>query len=508
MFEKVLIANRGEIAVRIIRACKELGIKTVAVYSEADEHSLYTTLADECYSIGEPPALKSYLNIERILKVAEKTGVDAIHPGYGFLSENSKFAEECKKRGIEFIGPPVEAIELMGSKINAKRTMKKAGVPVLPGREEPIETVEEAVEVAEEIGYPVIIKASAGGGGMGMSVAYNKEELIDTIDSTRSIAKSAFGDSTIFIEKYLEKPRHIEIQIVADKYGNIVHLGDRECSVQRRHQKLIEEAPSPIMTEELRKKMGEAAVTAARAINYYSVGTVEFLYSKGEFYFLEMNTRVQVEHPITEIITGVDIVKEQIKIAAGEKLPFKQEDIEFRGHAIECRINAEDAINDFVPSPGKIKHYRSPGGPGVRIDSGVFGGAEIPPYYDSLVAKLITYGRDREEAIARMRRALSEYIILGIVTNIPFHRAVMEEENFIKGNISTHYVEDHSELLKKAILKYAVEARDEEKRFSDKIFHDDKKIVALAGGLNAYITSLASRNNAKYDKKYSNDDMD
>jgi len=497
MFKKVLIANRGEIAVRVIRACTELGIKTVAVYSEADEHSLYRNLADECYPIGEAPALKSYLNIERILKVAEKAGVDAIHPGYGFLSENVKFAEACAKRGIEFIGPPTNAIDVMGSKINAKKAMKIAGVPVLPGREEPIENEEDAIVVAEEIGYPVIIKASAGGGGIGMNVVYNKEELVDTINSTKSIAQSAFGDSTVFIEKYLEKPRHIEIQVVADKFGNVIHLGDRECSIQRRHQKLIEEAPSPIMTEELRAKMGDAAVKAAKAINYHSVGTVEFLYSNGEFYFLEMNTRVQVEHPITEVVTGVDIVKQQIKIAAGQKLDYTQDDITFRGHAIECRLNAEDAINDFVPSPGKIKYYRSPGGPGVRLDSGVFGGAEISPYYDSMVAKIITYGLTRQEAIERMRRALSEYIVLGIITNIPFHRAVLEEQNFVEGNLSTHYVEDNLCSFKPQMIKYAVEAKEEGKIFSDNVFHDNKKVIALAGGLNAYITSISNKNAEK-----------
>lgn len=500
MFKKVLIANRGEIAVRVIRACKELGIKTVAVFSEADEHSLYRNIADECYPIGEPPASKSYLNMERILKVAEKAGVDAVHPGYGFLSENVKFADECHKRGIEFIGPPTNAIDVMGSKINAKKAMKIAGVPVLPGREEAIESEEEAIEVADEIGYPVIIKASAGGGGIGMNVVYNKEELVDTIQSTKSIAQSAFGDSTVFIEKYLEKPRHIEIQVVADKFGNVIHLGDRECSIQRRHQKLIEESPSPIMTEELRERMGNAAVKAAKAINYHSVGTVEFLYSKGEFYFLEMNTRVQVEHPITEVVTGVDIVKEQIKIAAGKKLSYTQDEITFRGHAIECRVNAEDAINDFVPAPGKIKYYRSPGGPGVRLDSGVFGGAEIPPYYDSMVAKIITYGLTREEAIERMKRALSEYMVLGIITNIPFHRAVIEEDNFLKGNLSTHYVEDNLCSFRKAMVNYALEAKDREKIFSEKVFHGNKKVIAIAGGLNAYITSLSNKNKDKYDK--------
>jgi len=500
MFKKILIANRGEIAVRIIRACQELDIKTVAVYSQADEHALFTSLADESYCIGPPQASKSYLNIERIIKVAKKSGAEAIHPGYGFLAENPEFARACEENGIVFIGPPAKAIEAMGSKINAKRIMKKAGVPVLPGSDGPVEDIEEALAIAREIGYPVVVKASAGGGGIGMGVAYNEEELKEVIESTQSIAKSAFGDPTIFIEKYLERPRHIEIQILADKYGNTIYLGERECSIQRRHQKLIEEAPSPIMTEDLRREMGEAAVRAAKAIDYCNAGTVEFLYYDGNFYFLEMNTRIQVEHPITEIVTGIDIVKEQIKIAYGEELPYKQEDIEIRGHAIECRINAEDPLREFVPSPGRIKYYRSPGGPGVRIDSGVCSGAEIPPYYDSMIAKLITYGRDREEAIARMRRALKEYIILGVSTNIPFHRAVMEEEDFKKGNISTHYIEDHKEYLREKIRKYALEAMDLEKLFEEKVLHDSKKIVALAGGLNAYITSVVNRN--KLNHKY------
>jgi pyruvate carboxylase subunit A len=505
MFKKILIANRGEIAVRIIRACQELDIKTVAIYSEADENALYTSIADECYCIGPPQASKSYLNIDMIMNVALKTGADAIHPGYGFLSENLAFAKACEDNGIVFIGPPSDAIDAMGSKINAKKIMKCANVPVLPGREEPIENPSDVIEIAEEIGYPVIIKASAGGGGMGMAVAYDKQELEEVVESTKSIAQSAFGDSTVFIEKYLENPRHIEIQILADKYGNVVHLGDRECSIQRRHQKLIEEAPSPIMTEELRKKMGDAAVLAAKAINYYSAGTVEFLYDNGEFYFLEMNTRVQVEHPITEIITGVDIVKEQIKIAYGEKLPFTQEDIVIRGHALECRINAEDPVNDFVPTPGVIKHYRSPGGPGIRIDSGIYGGAEIPPYYDSLISKFISYGNNREEAIARMKRALSEYIIIGLTTNIPFHRAVMDEIDFKNGNISTHYIEEHPEYLKENIMKYAIEARDEEKLYADKIFGKHKQVVAIAGGLNAYISSVvaSNKNIDKCDEKYS-----
>ena len=494
MFNKVLIANRGEIAIRIMRACWELGIKTVAVYSEADKKSLHVTLADEAYCIGPAPAAKSYLNIEAILNVAEKAKVDAIHPGYGFLAENAEFARAVKKAGFEFIGPHPDAIEAMGSKINAKKIMKKAGVPLIPGSDGAIEDIDEAIEIAETIGFPVVVKASAGGGGMGMSVAYNKEELREVIESARNIAKSAFGDPTVFIEKYLENPRHIEIQLLGDKHGNIIHLGDRECSIQRRHQKLIEEAPSPIMTEELRERMGEAAIKAGKAINYDSAGTVEFLYENGNFYFLEMNTRIQVEHTVTEQVTGIDIVKAMIKIAAGEELTLKQEDVEIKGHAIECRINAEDPLNDFVPCPGKIKLYRSPGGPGVRIDSGVCGGAEIPPYYDSMISKLITYGNSREEAIARMKRALKEYVIIGVKTNMPFHRAVLEEENFLKGNISTHYVEQNMNKLKEKMVKYALESRDLYSVVSEKVFEKNKKIAATVGGLTMYISQIMKEN--------------
>ncbi|AIJ05461.1 acetyl-CoA carboxylase, biotin carboxylase [Methanocaldococcus bathoardescens] len=494
MFNKVLIANRGEIAIRIIRACWELGIKTVAVYSEADKRSLHVTLADEAYCIGPAPAAKSYLNIDAILNVAEKAKVDAIHPGYGFLAENAEFARAVKKAGFEFIGPNPNAIEAMGSKINAKKIMRKAGVPLIPGSEGAVEDVDEAMEIAEAIGFPVVVKASAGGGGMGMSVAYSKEELKEVIESARNIAKSAFGDPTVFIEKYLENPRHIEIQLLGDKHGNIIHLGDRECSIQRRHQKLIEEAPSPIMTEELRERMGEAAIKAGKAINYDSAGTVEFLYENGNFYFLEMNTRIQVEHTVTEQVTGIDLVKAMIKIAAGEELSIKQEDVKIKGHAIECRINAEDPLNDFVPCPGKIKLYRSPGGPGVRIDSGVCGGAEIPPYYDSMIAKLITYGNSREEAIARMKRALREYVIVGVTTNIPFHRAVLEEENFLKGNTSTHYVEQNMHKLREKMVKYTLETRDLYSVVSEKVFEKNKKIAAVVGGLTMYISQIMKEN--------------
>ena len=494
MFNKVLIANRGEIAIRIMRACWELGIKTVAVYSEADKKSLHVTLADEAYCIGKAPAAKSYLNIEAILNVAERAEVDAIHPGYGFLAENAEFARAVKKSGFEFIGPNPDAIEAMGSKINAKKIMKKAGVPLIPGSEGAVEDIDEAIDIAEEIGFPVVVKASAGGGGMGMSVAYSKEELKEVIESARNIAKSAFGDPTVFIEKYLENPRHIEIQLLGDKHGNIIHLGDRECSIQRRHQKLIEEAPSPIMTEELRERMGEAAIKAGKAINYDSAGTVEFLYENGNFYFLEMNTRIQVEHTVTEQVTGIDIVKAMIKIAAGEEIGIDQEDVKIRGHAIECRINAEDPLNDFVPCPGKIKLYRSPGGPGVRIDSGVCGGAEIPPYYDPMIAKLITYGNSREEAIARMRRALKEYVIVGVTTNIPFHRAVLEDEKFIRGEISTHYVEQNMHRLKKKMVQYALESRDLYSVMSEKVFEKNKKIAAVVGGLTMYISQIMREN--------------
>ncbi len=501
MFNKVLIANRGEIAIRIIRACWELGIKTVAVYSKADKKSLHVSLADEAYCIGDAPAVKSYLNIDAILNVAEKAKVDAIHPGYGFLAENAKFARAVKKAGFEFIGPNPDAIEAMGSKINAKKIMRKAGVPLIPGSEGAVEDVDEAIEIAEEIGFPVVVKASAGGGGMGMSVAYNKEELKDVLESARNIAKSAFGDPTVFIEKYLENPRHIEIQLLGDKHGNIIHLGDRECSIQRRHQKLIEEAPSPIMTEELRERMGEAAIKAGKAINYDSAGTVEFLYENGNFYFLEMNTRIQVEHTVTEQVTGIDLVKAMIKIATGEELSIKQEDVKIRGHAIECRINAEDPLNDFVPCPGKIKLYRSPGGPGVRIDSGVCGGAEIPPYYDPMIAKLITYGNSREEAIARMRRALKEYVIVGVTTNIPFHRAVLEEENFLKGNLSTHYVEQNMPKLKKLMVKYALESRDLYSVVSEKVFEKNTKVAAVIGGLSMYVNLIMKEKNNQKNKE-------
>ncbi|MDD4749541.1 MAG: acetyl-CoA carboxylase biotin carboxylase subunit, partial [Methanosarcinaceae archaeon] len=405
MFKKVLVANRGEIAIRVMRACRELGIATVAVCSEADKNALFAKYADEAYLIGPAPSSQSYLDMDAILDVAKKTGAEGIHPGYGFLSENAEFARRCEEEGIVFIGPPSNVIAEMGSKIRARNLMIKAGVPVLPGTKDAIEDAEKAKTIADEIGYPVLLKASAGGGGIGMKVVNSREELANALNSTRQMAGSAFGDSSVFIEKYVTEPRHIEIQILADSYGNIVYLSDRECSIQRRHQKLIEEAPSPIMTPELRAEMGETAVRVAKAIGYVNAGTVEFLYSKGKFYFLEVNTRLQVEHGVTEMVTGIDLVKEQLRIACGKKLGLRQEEIVINGHAIECRINAEDPLNDFAPSPGKIRRYRSAGGPGVRVDSGVHMGYTISPYYDSMISKLCVWGRNRQEAISRMERA-------------------------------------------------------------------------------------------------------
>jgi pyruvate carboxylase subunit A len=444
MFEKVLVANRGEIAVRVMIACRELGIKSVAVYSEVDNNSLFKKYADESYCIGHPRATKSYMNIEKIIEVAKESGADAIHPGYGFLAENSRFAEACKKNGIKFVGPSSSAIATMSSKINARKVMKKAGIPIVPGIEKGIKDLEEALAVAEEIGYPVVLKCSSCGGGIGTQIVHKKEELEKALESTKSIAEAVFGDATIYIEKYLEKARHIEIQILADKKGNIIRLGDRECSIQRRNQKIVEEAPSPIMNEELREKKGLTAIKAAKAINYVNAGTVEFLYSKGNFYFLEMNTRLQVEHAATEMVTGIDIVKEQIKIAAGCELSCKQEDVKINGCAIECRIYAEDPFNNFTPSPGKIKMYRHPTGPGIRIDSGVDMGSTLPLYYDSLISKLVVWDRVREDAIRRMRTALLGYIITGVKTNIPLLKTIMRNKHFLSGDLSTNFIEEHN----------------------------------------------------------------
>ncbi len=486
MFKKVLVANRGEIAIRVMRACRELGISTVAVYSEADKNALFAKYADEAYLIGPAPSSQSYLNMEAILAVSKNTGSDAIHPGYGFLSENPSFAKCCEEEGLIFIGPPSHVIAEMGNKIRARHLMMKAGVSVVPGTKDAVDDVDEAKVFAENIGYPVIIKASAGGGGIGMKVAHCREELVTTFGSTRQMAGSAFGDSSVFIEKYLEEPRHIEIQILADSYGNTIYLSDRECSIQRRHQKLIEEAPSPIMTPELRVQMGEAAVKVAKAIGYVNAGTVEFLYSRGDFYFLEVNTRLQVEHGITEMVTGIDIVREQLRIAWGEKIDFLQEDICINGHAIECRINAEDPLNDFAPSPGKIRGYRSAGGPGVRVDSGVHTGYTISPYYDSMISKLCVWERTRDLAIARMERALYEYVVVGVKTNIPFHKAVMRNPDFRSGDITTAFIEDHQILESvEEIVKSEAEKGD---TLASAIEAKDKKVAAITAAVYAYVS--------------------
>lgn len=443
MFQKVLIANRGEIALRVIRACRELGIRTVAVYSQADSESLHVKLADEAFCIGPASATRSYLHIPALISTAVVTGAEAIHPGYGFLAENANFAEICADHRIKFIGPSIEAINGMGDKANARETMKKAGVPCVPGSDGLVEDEEEAFELAEEIGYPVIIKATAGGGGKGMRIANDTVQLGRAIATARSEAAAAFGDAGVYIEKYLKPIRHVEIQVMADSFGNTIHLGERDCSVQRRHQKLIEEAPSPALTPEMREKMGAAAVLAAKNIGYEGAGTVEFIFAGDKFYFMEMNTRIQVEHPVTEMITGYDLIKEQIRVAAGEKLSIKQEDVKFRGHAIECRINAEDPERNFLPCPGRVDAYIAPGGPGVRVDSHCYPGYSIPPFYDSLVGKLIVWGQTREEAIERMHRALDEYAITGIQTTIPFHLRVLDNPHFQKGDVTTDFIEKH-----------------------------------------------------------------
>jgi acetyl-CoA carboxylase biotin carboxylase subunit len=440
VFKKVLIANRGEIALRVIRACKELGIKTVAVYSEADRDSLHVKFADEAVCIGPPPSKESYLNIPRIIAAAEITGADAIHPGYGFLAENADFAEICESSGIKFIGPSAESIRLMGDKATAKDTMRKAGVPVVPGSDGTISDLGEALQVAKKIGFPVIIKATAGGGGKGMRVAKSLDEFERLFVLARNEAEAAFGNPEVYIEKYIEEPHHVEIQVLGDQYGNVIHIGERDCSIQRRHQKLIEESPSPIVDEELREAMGAAAVAGAKSVNYEGAGTIEFLVdNKKNFYFMEMNTRIQVEHPVTEELYGIDLVKEQIRIAAGERI--KKIKVKPKNWVIECRINAEDPEKDFRPSPGKITVFHQPGGIGVRTDTHVYAGYTVPPYYDSLIAKLIVKGSDRLDAIKKMERALEEFIIEGVKTTIPFHLKVMRDENYRKGKFDTHFLE-------------------------------------------------------------------
>lgn len=490
MFSKILVANRGEIAIRVMRACRELGIASVAIFSEADKNALHAKYADEAYFIGAAPPSQSYLNIDAIIDVAEKARAEAIHPGYGFLAENEDFARACEEHGIEFIGPTSRAIAKMGDKIAARKAVEKAGLPVVPGSKNAVASASEAKKIADSIGYPIVLKASAGGGGIGMRVVNSESELAHAIEATQAVAKSAFGDATLFVEKYLERPRHIEFQILADKHGSTIHVNERECSIQRRHQKLIEETPSPIMTPELRAEIGSLAVKAANSIGYVNAGTLELIYSSGKFYFLEMNTRLQVEHPITEITTGMDLVKEQIRIAAGEELSATQEEVAPRGHAIECRINAEDPLNDFAPSPGKITRYRSPGGPGIRIDSGVRMGYTITPYYDPMISKLIAWGRNRAEVIARTKRALSEYIITGVKTNIPFHKAVMSSAAFQRGDLSTHFIEENDIISSIPAIMEADRAR--EVRLQE-IFREDKEIAAVAAAIGTYLNIAAKK---------------
>ncbi|MEN9772391.1 MAG: acetyl-CoA carboxylase biotin carboxylase subunit [Pseudomonadota bacterium] len=441
LFEKVLIANRGEIALRIQRACRELGIKTVVVHSEADTDAKYVKLADESVCIGPPSSRESYLNVPAIIAAAEVTDAEAIHPGYGFLSENADFAERVERSGFKFIGPTPEVIRIMGDKVAAKKAMIAAGVPCVPGSDGALpEDPKEIIRIARSIGYPVIIKAAGGGGGRGMRVVHTEAALLNAVSTTRTEAAAAFNNPEVYMEKFLENPRHIEIQILADHFGNVVHLGERDCSMQRRHQKVLEEAPAPKLTTRLRDKTGERCADACRRIGYRGAGTIEFLFENNEFYFIEMNTRVQVEHPVTELITGIDIVQEQIRAASGQKLRFKQKDIAFKGHAIECRINAEDPYK-FTPSPGKIQTWHAPGGPGVRVDSHAYSGYVVPPHYDSMIAKLIVYGDTRAQAIARMQIALSETIVEGIQTNVPLHRELMRDAHFIEGGTSIHYLE-------------------------------------------------------------------
>jgi len=445
MIKKVLIANRGEIAVRIIRACKEMDIETVAIYSEADKESLHVQIADEAYCVGPTVSKESYLNLTNIISVAKLTGCDAIHPGYGFLAENADFAELCRECNLIFIGPSPEAISKMGTKDVARDTMKEAGVPIVPGSQGIIKNTEEAIELANQIGYPVIIKATAGGGGKGIRVARHEEELIKGIQITQQEASTAFGNPGVYLEKYVEDFRHVEIQIMADTHGNAIHLGERDCTIQRRLQKLLEESPSPALDENVRKQMGEAAVKAAVAVDYTGAGTVEFIYEykTKSFYFMEMNTRIQVEHPVTEMVTGMDLIKEQILVASGEKLSLQQEEVQFNGWAIECRINAENPAKKFMPSPGKVEMYLPPGGFGIRVDSAVYPGYSIPPFYDSMVAKLIVHGKTREEAIAKMKRALSEFVIEGVHTTIPFHLQLLDHPDFVKGEFNTKFLEEH-----------------------------------------------------------------
>jgi pyruvate carboxylase subunit A len=474
MIHKILVANRGEIAVRVLRACRELGIRSVAVFSEADKEALFVRHADESFLIGPSPASQSYLDIQKIIDRALHCGADAIHPGYGFLAENPKLAYACEQQGLTFIGPSGRVLELVGDKIAARREMIKAGIPVVPGTEECVADVESAGKIARSLGYPVIIKPAGGGGGIGMTVVAGEMELESALQSTQAIAANAFGIGEVYLEKYLANPRHIEFQVLADSQGNVIHLGERECSIQRRHQKLIEESPSTAITPQLRARMGTLAAQAARSVGYEGAGTVEFLFSDSEFYYLEVNARIQVEHPVTEMVTGIDIVKEQIRIASGSPLRVRQESIRFIGNAIECRINAEDPLDDFAPAPGRIGAYHAPGGPGIRVDSGVFGSYTIPPFYDPMISKLIAWGCDREEAIARMRRALEEYVVTGVKSNIPFHLAVMANPRFAAGDLSTQFI-DREPTLIDGVREFAEQQRRRQNNFARQ---DMKKRVA------------------------------
>lgn len=452
MFSKVLIANRGEIALRILRACKELGIKTVAVHSTADSNSMAVRLADESVCIGPPPSKSSYLNIPSIMSAAEISGADAIHPGYGFLSENANFANIVTDHKLTFIGPRPEHIQIMGDKIRAKETAKSLGIPVVPGSDGGVESEDEAVQIAKEIGYPVLIKAASGGGGRGMKVVFHEDDIKHAFSLARAEAKACFGNEQVYMERYLEKPRHIEVQVIGDAFGKVIHFGERDCSIQRRHQKVLEEALSPALNDALREKLGNIVTTALEKIGYLGAGTLEFLYSDGEFFFMEMNTRIQVEHPVTEMVTGIDLIKEQLKVAAGEKLSFKQKDIKFNGHAIECRINAEHPAT-FTPSPGTISRYHAPGGFGVRMDSHIFQSYNVPPYYDSMIGKLIAFGKTRAEALSKLKLALFELVVDGITTNIQLHQWLCSEPAIINGNYDIHWLEKNIERFNSSISK-------------------------------------------------------
>jgi pyruvate carboxylase subunit A len=489
MLEKILIANRGEIALRVMRACREMGLASVAVYSEADKDALFARYADEAYCIGPPPATASYLNIPRVIETAKESGADAIHPGYGFLAENPDLARACEEEGIKFVGPSSGVLELMGDKVRSRRKMTQAGVPVVPGTDECVAEFGQVRDLAGEMGYPVIIKPSGGGGGIGMTIVATEGELANALKTAQAIARTTFGLPDVYIEKYLPRPRHIEFQILGDSKGNAIHLCERECSIQRRHQKLIEESPSPAVTPSMRAEMGETAAKAARFVGYEGAGTMEFLFSDGRFYFLEMNARIQVEHPVTEMVTGIDIVKEQIRIASGLPLSVGQEEIGINGWSVECRINAEDPLDDFAPTPGRLKDYRPPGGFGVRVDDGVYTHYTIPPFYDPMISKLISWGKDRQEAMERMRRALYEYVIVGVKTNIPFHRAVMENPRFVEGKLETGFIERETGLLDD-IKRILEQGNSLGERLPQSVL-EKKKIAAIAAA--AAVTRMRRR---------------